>query len=113
LRCQIGTCALCPLPKCPSWFEPSSPIRVATADEVRTAALAGEHASVLFIVDEEATAADFPVLVVDLSPTARNAFRCIARELWGVDNNLNLADMEWDEFASSTGSAGVFRGFRQ
>jgi hypothetical protein len=73
----------------------------------------GEHASVLFIVDEEATAADFPVLVVHLSPTARNAFRCIARELWGVDNNLNLADMEWDEFASSTGSDGVVRGFRE
>jgi hypothetical protein len=76
-------------------------------------ALAGEHASVLFIVDEEATAADFPVLVVDLSPTARKAFRCIARELWGVDNNLNLANMEWDEFASSTASDGVFRGFRE
>jgi hypothetical protein len=68
---------------------------------------------VLFIVDEEATAADFPVLVVHLSPTARNAFRCIAREFWGVDSNLNLANMEWDEFASSTGSDGVFRGFRE
>jgi hypothetical protein len=68
---------------------------------------------VLFIVDEEASAADFPVLVVDLSSMARNPFRCIARELWGVDNNPNLANMEWDEFASSTGSDGVVRGFRE
>jgi hypothetical protein len=75
--------------------------------------LSGEHAAVLFIADRVATEGDFPILVIDLSPEARSPFRCIARELWGVDNNLNLADMEWDEFASSTGSDGVVRGFRE
>jgi hypothetical protein len=83
----------------------------ATTDQVRVAALRGEHAAVLFIVDQPATEGDFPVLVVDLSPRDHYPFRCIARELWGVDNNLNLANMDWEEFAATADSDGVHRGF--
>jgi hypothetical protein len=74
-------------------------------------ALTGEHAAVLFIVDRAATEGDFPILVVDLSPEDRSPFRCIAREIWGVDNNLNLANMDWEEFAANADSDGVHRGF--
>jgi len=34
-----------------------------------------------------------------------------AHELWSVDNNLNLANVDWDEFADNVDRAGVFRGF--
>lgn len=37
-------------------------------------------------------------------------FRCIARELWGVDNNLNLANLDWEDFDQAT-IDGVFWGF--
>ena len=88
----------------PAWDE-------ATPDQIRAAALTGEHAAVLFIVDRAATEGDFPILVVDLSPEDRSPFRCIAREIWGVDNNLNLANMDWEEFAANADSDGVHRGF--
>jgi len=39
------------------------------------------------------------------------AFRCIPSELWGVENNLNIANMDWDEFVAVTDQHRVFRGF--
>jgi hypothetical protein len=81
-------------------------------EQVRQAALAGnEHASVLFIVDSAALVSGYPIQVIDLGNESRRPFRCIARELWGVDNNLNTANMDWEEFAESTDNNGVFRGF--
>jgi Domain of unknown function (DUF6924) len=80
-------------------------------------------ASVLFIADSiSLSSPDHPVLVVDLSDTflsvaefpeiaGRTPFRCIPSELWSVDNNLNIANMDWEDFAGSAGEDGVFRGF--
>ena len=66
---------------------------------------------VLFVAGVEALASpDFPVLVVDISGD-HEPFRCVASELWGVENNLNIANMDWKEFSDHTGSDGVFRGF--
>lgn len=71
--------------------------------------------SVLFIVDEETLAdGESPILVVDLAPGGgepREPFRCIPSELWGVENNLNIANMDWEEFADAADPDGVFRGF--
>ncbi|MFJ9391023.1 DUF6924 domain-containing protein [Nocardioides sp. NPDC101246] len=67
--------------------------------------------AVMFVVDHEALAAEYPILVVDLVKD-RPPFRCIAAELWGIDNNLNISNMDWEEFARVTGPDGVFRGFR-
>lgn len=78
---------------------------------IREAALAADdHAAVLFVVDQEALANEYPIQVLDLTEDARPPFRCIARELWSVDNNLNLANMDWVEFASRTDEDEVFRG---
>ena len=69
------------------------------------------HAAVLFIADRAALAGDHSIQVVDLSSASRPPFRCLARELWGVDNNLNLANMEWEDFSDNVESDGVYRGF--
>ncbi len=69
------------------------------------------HAAVLFIADEAALLNDYPIQVVDLSGGARQPFRCIARELWGVENNLNTGNMDWSDFADNVDSDGVFRKF--
>ena len=59
-----------------------------------------------FVADSVAlTLPDHPVLVVDLLDD-RQPFRCILSELWGVENNLNLANLGWEEC-----QGGVFRGF--
>lgn len=85
----------------------------ATWQEVKEAVPANDHgASVLFIADRTALATpDHPVLVVDLLSDAR-PFRCIPAELWSVENNLNIANMGWDDFASEVDENGVYRGLR-
>ena len=96
----------------------------ASWQEVKAAVPAnGQGASVLFIADGTALSSpDHPILVVDLSDTFlsaaefpqmgdRTPFRCIPSELWSVDNNLNLANMDWEEFSDAAGEDGVFRGF--
>ena len=82
-----------------------------------------DGASVLFIADSiSLSSPDHRILVVDLSDTflsvaefpeiaGRTPFRCVLSELWSVDNNLNIANMDWEEFAEAAGEDGVFRGF--
>jgi hypothetical protein len=69
--------------------------------------------SVLFVADTGTLAEpDHPILVVDLrGGSDRAPFRCIAAELWGIENNLNIANMDWEEFADAVDADGIFRGF--
>ncbi|WP_459385835.1 DUF6924 domain-containing protein [Arthrobacter humicola] len=65
-------------------------------EQVRQAAPAGnEHASVLFVVERGALEGGYPIQITDLREASRRPFRCIARQLWGVDDNLNIANMDW------------------
>jgi hypothetical protein len=84
----------------------------ATWEVVKAAVPADDHgAAVLFIADSETfTSPDHPILVVNLLDDTP-PFRCIPSELWSVDNNLNIANMDWDEFATAVDADGVFRGF--
>jgi hypothetical protein len=60
----------------------------------------GHGASVPFIADNTTLSSpDHPVLVVDLLDDRRRPFRCIPPQLWAVENNLNIADMSWADFA--------------
>jgi hypothetical protein len=84
----------------------------ASWEHLRAVVMAGgRHASVLFVVDEEALSGSHPVQVVDLSARDRPPFRCVAEQLWSVENNLNLANMDWEEFATAVDGHGVHRGF--
>lgn len=78
---------------------------------VRTAVLNDQQGpSVLFIADQIAmTPPDQAILVVDLDHD-HSPFRCIARELWSVENNLNLSNMDWSDFTTETDAAQVYRG---
>jgi hypothetical protein len=85
-----------------------------TWETVKAAVPASDDgASVLFIADSTALAArDHPVLVVDLlGGDRRRPIWCVPPELWSVDNNLNIANMDWEEFADPVDESGVFRGF--
>jgi hypothetical protein len=73
---------------------------------------------VSFLADEVTlTSADHPVLAVRVLPRAGDdgrdlrPFRVVPAELWSVENNINLANMDWAEFRASTGEDGVYRGF--
>jgi hypothetical protein len=72
------------------------------------ARIATQDAAVLFVADADAHSGHFPIVVVDLAED-RQPFRCAASQLWAVDNNLNLANMDWEDFADYLDSDGVYR----
>jgi hypothetical protein len=68
--------------------------------------------SFLFIVDHKAIAdPEHPVLVLDLYEEHGRTFRVIPTEIWGVENNLSISNMDFAEFANNADADGVFRGF--
>ncbi|WP_284749011.1 DUF6924 domain-containing protein [Amycolatopsis sp. RTGN1] len=87
-----------------------------TAEALRDKQTGGPIVS--FLADETTlTSAGHPVLAVwvlphrdgeqrDLAP-----FRVVPAELWSVENNITLANMDWADFTHATGPDGVFRGF--
>jgi hypothetical protein len=71
----------------------------------------GEH-TFAFIADRATfTNHERLVLVIDLYEEPGRTFRVIPGEMWGVENNLSLANMDFCEFADSVDPDGVFRGF--
>jgi hypothetical protein len=52
------------------------------------------------------------LLVLDPSNPEGKTFRVIPSEVWGVENNLSLANMDYSEFADSADADGIFRGFK-
>lgn len=65
----------------------------------------------MFVVDKTTiTAPEHPVLVVDLYEDVGRTFRVIPSEMWTVQNNLSIANMDWDDFADHTDEDCVYRG---
>jgi hypothetical protein len=66
--------------------------------------------ALLFVADlVTLSTKDHPVLVIDLFSDSA-PFRCETDSLWGVENNLNIGNMGWEEFAEHLGDDGVYRG---
>lgn len=73
----------------------------------------GMH-SFLFVVDHDTlTKPDNPILVVDLEEDPGRTFRVIPSEMWAVENNLSLANMDFQDFAEHVDEDGVFRGLAE
>ncbi|MBP1859812.1 DUF6924 domain-containing protein [Rhizobium herbae] len=68
---------------------------------------------VLLIIADSSTMnnAEMPLLCVDTIPPG-GQFRVIPEHLWGVENNVSLANMDFSEFAAALDRDGVFRGFK-
>jgi Domain of unknown function (DUF6924) len=72
----------------------------------------GRDYTLMFIVDGIALShPEHPIVVVDLFEKPGSSFRVIPSEMWAVENNLSLANMDFDDFANSVGHDGIFRGF--
>jgi hypothetical protein len=80
--------------------------------------------SFAFLVDTQTlTHRDRPILVVNLydwvegledqgkGPQYGAMFRVVPSEMWSGQNNLSLANMDWEEFADSVDDDRIFRGF--
>lgn len=70
-----------------------------------------EH-PILVLADATALASgEFPLLVVDLMEERGRCLRVVASELWGIENNLSISNMDFREFAAAVDADGVHRGF--
>ncbi len=82
------------------------------ADLIAAAAAASQYRSFMFVADDVTIhEADHPVLVIDLADQPGRSFRVIPSEMWSVENNLSLANMDFDEFAEAVDASGIYRGF--
>jgi hypothetical protein len=65
------------------------------------------------VADEVAmSAADHPLLIIDLGSQPGNEFRAIPSTVQSIENNLSISNMDFEEFAESVDRDGVFRGFQ-
>lgn len=70
------------------------------------------HGAIAFVADDVTlTEGERPVLVLDLAE-GREPFRCVASELWAIENNLSIANMDWKDFTRDLAPDGVYRGPR-
>jgi hypothetical protein len=74
----------------------------------------GSEPTFLFVVDRTTlTHPERPILVVDLYDEPGRTFRVIPSEMWGIENNLSIANMDFFEFAEAADADGIFRGFAE
>jgi uncharacterized protein DUF6924 len=86
----------------------------ATVEQLLASSAQGPYRSYMFIVDKMAlTHPEHPVLVLELDEEGEpgRTFRVIPSEMWSVENNLSLANMDFEDFADSAEADGIFRGF--
>jgi hypothetical protein len=70
-----------------------------------------QHAIVI-VADTAALASpEMPLLVIDVADVRGRAVRVIAEELWSIENNLSIANMDFEDFLGSADEDGVFHGF--
>ena len=65
-----------------------------------------------FVADQRALSdSEHPLLVVSFRDEPGRTFRVIPSAVWGVENNLSIANLGFEEFADAVDDDGVFRGF--
>lgn len=74
-------------------------------------AAATGHAICLLIDGEAVTRPDHAFLVVEAVAANARAFRSIPEQAWSVENNLSLANMDFEDFMRAIDETGTFRGF--
>ncbi|MFJ5548736.1 DUF6924 domain-containing protein [Streptomyces sp. NPDC093225] len=57
------------------------------------------------------TSDELPILVIDRFEEPHQSLRVTADQLWSIDNNLTLGNMDYEEFVEAAHDDGVFRGF--
>jgi hypothetical protein len=84
-----------------------------TAQELLARIPDGYPHTFLLVADAAASRSpEYPVLVIDLARERGRTFRAIPAQIQGIENNLSIANMDFESFADCVSDDGVFRGFR-
>src|SRR4051794_26331401 len=87
-----------------------------TTDQVLSVAVDGGIATTLFIVDRTTIEdTDHPVLVLASNDRYRvrrgQTFRAAPATVQSIENNLNISNMDWPDFAGHLNDREIFTGF--
>jgi len=85
----------------------------ATVQDIKSAHEGDLVRTIAFVVDSE-TMFDkehHAILCVRLDVQKSSTLRVIPSELWSVENNLSLGNLDWEDFISALDEFGVFKGF--
>jgi hypothetical protein len=86
------------------------PIFNGLGEKTLRAIAADTHHAAIFVADDMTMIdPDHPVLCID--HRSGQSFRIVPEEMWGVENNLSIANLDFDDFAAAVDDDGVFRGF--
>ena len=70
--------------------------------------------SFIILVDQTAILhPEHPLLIVDLYERSGKEFRAVPSQIQSIENNLSIANMDFEEFADSVDQDGIFRGFTE
>ena len=69
------------------------------------------HSFIVIVDQTTISQPDHPLLIVDLYERSGNEFRAIPSQIQGIENNLSIANMDFEEFAEAVDEDGIFRGF--
>jgi len=70
------------------------------------------HHSFIIVVDQIAIShPEHPLLIIDLFERSIREFRALPTQIQGIENNLSIANMDFEEFADSVDEDRIFRGF--
>ena len=104
-------------PRGPLGFQPNvefysdKSIANITLDELLKLIPKEYYHSFIFVVDSfTITDNESPILCVDIKDNPGDWFRVIPEEMWSVENNLSISNMDFEEFVGSADKDGVFRG---
>jgi hypothetical protein len=83
-----------------------------TVEEIRSRLPKSYNYGFLFVVDRITIShPESPLLVVDLHDEPFREFRTIPTQVQSIENNLSIANMDYEEFADAVDEDGIFRGF--
>ncbi len=69
------------------------------------------HSFIILADQTTHTASDHPLLVINLYEKSGCEFRAEPEQIQSIENNLSIANMDFEDFANSLAEDGVFRGF--
>lgn len=65
----------------------------------------------MIVVDETAIRdSEHPVLIVDLNEEPGRTFRALPSCVFGIESNLSICNIDWEDFAEGVDDNGVYRG---
>ena len=81
-------------------------------DQLLTLVPPNYNHSFIILADQTAIShPEHPLLIVDLYERSGKEFRAVPSQIQGIENNLSIANMDFEEFADSVEQDGIFRGF--